>query len=107
MISILFLRKVLVPIVIQTNTLQAVIITNGTQSYALFIYQCGSLSSSGSRTNNGTIGFNSDGSYFENHPLSGSSKLPEIACLNYPRTAWTNVLYSLTPTSGKIILLAQ
>lgn len=81
----------------QTNTFQGIIITDGNQSYALFTYFCGLLS----RSDGGTIGFNSDGNYFRNHPLSGSPRLSEVACLNSPRTAWSNILYSLTPKSGK------
>lgn len=68
----------------------------------MFTYHCSSLSSSGS-TNNGTIGFNSDGNFFENYGLSGSSRLLEVACVNHPRTAWNNIVYSLTPISGKDI----
>ena len=86
----------------QTNTFQAIIMTNGNQSYAVFIYLCGALSSSGNVTD-GTIGFNSDGSYFRNYPLSGTPRLPEVSCLNHPRTMWTNLLYSLTPSSGSLL----
>ena len=84
---------------IQTNAFQGIIVTNGNESYAVFTYKCGTLSNSGIRTN-GTIGFNSDGNYFRNFQLSGTSKLNEVACLNLPRTLWSNLLYTLTPTSG-------
>ena len=86
---------------LQTNSVQGIIITNGNQSYALFTYKCGTLSSTGIRTN-GTIGFNSDGNYFRNFPLSGTSRVNEVACLNLPNTLWSNLLYSLTPTSGML-----
>ena len=38
-----------------------------------------------------------------NHPLSGTSRLLEVACLNHPRTVWSNILYPLTPVSGKLL----
>ena len=89
---------------LQTNTFQGIVITNGNQSYALYTYKCGTLSSNGNRTN-GTIGFNSDGNYFRNFPLSGTSRVNEVACLNLPNTLWSNLLYSLTPTSGSCIII--
>ena len=83
---------------LQTNTFQGIIITNGVKSYAVFIYQCGALTSH----NNGTIGYNADGSFFHNYPLSGSGRVLEAACLNHPSTVWSNLVYSLTPSSGKV-----
>jgi hypothetical protein len=88
----------------QTNSFQGIIITNGNQSYALYTYKCGTLSSTGVRTN-GTIGFNSDGNYFRNFPLSGTSRVNEVACLNLPNALWSNLLYSLTPLSGTLAKL--
>lgn len=79
------------------------IVTSGNQSYAVFTYFCGSLSSH----SNGTIGFNSDGSFFKNHPFSATSRTNEVACLNYPRTTWSNLIYSLTPVSGKILSIGS
>lgn len=73
------------------NSLQAVLITNGTTSYAVFTYQCGSLSWS----RNTIIGYNAAGRIFENHPLSGRNAR-NIACTNAPVSNWTNVLYNLT-----------
>ena len=77
---------------LQTNTFQAVVITSGVESYALFTYQCGSMEWSGGAT----IGFNTDDTFFMNHRLSGTARANEIACLNSPTTIWSNVVYQLT-----------
>lgn len=58
----------------------------------MFIYQCAALT----WNHDATIGFNAGGTVFENHPLSGADAL-EVACLNYPETVWSNVIYQLTP----------
>lgn len=68
-------------------------ITDGQESYALFIYQCGAMSWNG----NATVGFNAGGTWFENHPLSGTSKIDSVACLNYTSAVWTSLVYKLTP----------
>ena len=68
-------------------------VTNGTESFAIFIYQCGAMGWNG----NATIGFNAGGTWFENHPLSGTVNTNSIACTNYSQTVWTNLVYKLTP----------
>ena len=80
----------------QTNSYQGIVVTNGTESYAVFIYQCGAVSWHG----NATVGFNAGGTWFENHPLSGTRRVASIACLNSTTSVWTNLVYRLTP-SGK------
>ena len=73
-----------------------VVITDGTESFALFIYQCGAVSWYG----NATVGFNAGGTWFENHPLSGTSSVSSVACLNSTGGIWTTLVYKLTP-AGK------
>ena len=68
-------------------------ITDGTESYAVFIYQCGAVTWHG----NATIGFNAGGTWFENHPLSGTFSADSVACLNYNSSVWTSLVYKLTP----------
>ena len=75
----------------QMNTLQAVLITNGTHSYTIFTYECGSIGWSFFTV----IGYNAAGRIFENHPFSGSLA-DQIACANFPASNWTNVLYDLS-----------
>lgn len=79
----------------QTNSYQGIVITDGTDSFAVFTYQCGAMTWSG----NATIGYNAGGSQFENHPLSGSSNTESIGCMNYNNTVWTNIVFKLTPNS--------
>ena len=79
----------------QTNSYQAILITNGTHSYAIFTYQCGSMGwarADYSDATYGTIGYWADGDFFKNHPLSGISLANEIACVN---TFWSNLGYRL------------
>ena len=73
------------------------LITDGiNQSFAIFTFKCGSLGWSG----RATVGFNAGGSYYVNHPLSGSQLSNAIACAN-PDSEWNNIVYDLTPiTSG-------
>ena len=80
----------------QTNTFQGILITDGKQSYTVFIYQCGSMEWYRSPT----IGFQADSTLYKNHDLSGKSTSEDIACLNAPRSNWSNVVYKLD--SGKL-----
>ena len=70
------------------NTWQGLVITNGTNSYAVFIYRCGDITWASSPT----IGFNAAGSSFANEPNTGS----EIACLNSPHSQWYNLVYQIS-----------
>ena len=67
-------------------------ITDGTNSYAVFTYRCGDMNWAYSPT----IGFNAAGSSFANHPNTGSSSAEEIACLNSPDSQWYNVVYQIS-----------
>ena len=66
-------------------------VTDGQQSYALFIYNCRQMEWSG----NVGIGINADGKFYRNHNLSRSSNANRIACLNVLESDWSNVLYQL------------
>ena len=95
MYCILHEKYVLVPgiICIQSNTYQAIAVTDGSQSYAVYTYRCGYLEWSGGAT----IGYNGGpvGNFYANHPLSGSSA-NTIACLNSGETEWSNVVYNIS-----------
>ena len=78
----------------QTNSYQGIVITDGRESYALFTYQCGSMSWHG----NATVGFNAGGTLYENHPLAGTSSANSVSCLSYSTAVWMNLVYKLTPT---------
>lgn len=83
----------------QTNSYQGIVITDGTESYALFIYQCGAVSWHG----NATVGFNAGGTWFENHPFSGTRNVASVSCLNTTTSVWTNLVYKLTPDGKSTI----
>ena len=76
---------------LQTNTFQGILITDGSHSYTVFTYRCGSMEWSGSAT----IGFNADNDLFQNHPLSRTRSSNSIACQNYPDSVWNNLVYQL------------
>ena len=76
----------------QVNTWQGLVVTDGTNSYAVFTYRCGDMT----WAYNPTIGFNAAGSSFANHPNTGSSNAEEIACLNSPQSQWYNLVYQIS-----------
>ena len=81
---------------LQNNTFQALLITDGESSYTIFTYQCGLMDWSRFPT----IGFNAAGVNFENHPNTGSIFARGIACLNQPISIWYNVMYRVTNSSN-------
>ena len=42
------------------------------------------------------IGYSIEYNNFVNHPLSRTSKVTDIDCLNNPSSVWSNVVYNLT-----------
>ena len=82
--------------ILQTNSYQAIVSTDGTQSFALFTYQCGSMMWSG----NATIGFNAGGTFYRNQNLSRTGRINDVACQNYPGAVWSNLVYRL-PSFGE------
>ena len=79
---------------LQTNSYQVVIVTDGVESYAVFTYKCGELNWS-SILGSAAVGYSAGNNSFANHPLSQSSNVNSIACLNSP-SPWSNVIYHLT-----------
>lgn len=77
----------------QTNTFQAILITNGTKSYAVFTYMCNLIEWSDAAT----IGFDAGGEFYANHPLSGQFVSNAIDCVHQPDSVWNNVIYDLVP----------
>lgn len=82
----------------QTNTFQAITISDGTKSYAVFTYQCSMIQWSGSAT----IGFNAAGSFYSNHPYSGTINTDAIDCTNSTSNTGTNLVYDLVPDPGAL-----
>ena len=78
----------------QNNTYQAVLITDGAKSYAVYIYKCGLMGWS----DDATIGWNAGGDLYENHPLSGLPAANEIACVHQMQGSdLNNVIFDLVP----------
>ncbi|CAI8015430.1 hypothetical protein GBAR_LOCUS9555 [Geodia barretti] len=69
---------------------QAVLVTDGTKSYCLFIYHCDFLRFSGA-----AVGFSASGNFFFNHRHSRSSDSKEVACSNRPDSDWNTLVYAL------------
>ena len=72
-----FLRLSLLHSQVITSTFQAVLITDSSSSYAVFIYECGGMEWSGA-----TIGWADTTSLYEKHSLSGLSTSSNIGCTN-------------------------
>ena len=82
--------------ILQTNSFQAVIISNLTKTYAVYIYNCDSLTWS----DEATIGFNAAADYYANHPLSGQLHANAIGCVHLSgdtAVLINNVVYDLVP----------
>ena len=84
---------------LQENSYQAVLLTDGTQSYTVLTYKCGELNWGTSST---SIGFSAGPSLYANHPLSRRSNVRSIACLNSPESSWSNVVYKVDLSKGKL-----
>lgn len=87
-------------ILLQTNTFQGIVITNGYQSFSVFIYRCGSMQWSGGAK----IGFKANDDLYEIHNLSGGNA-NRIACQNLPQAVWSNVVYQLSKLISLLIFL--
>ena len=80
--------------ILQMNTFQTVMVTDGINSFAIFIYQCGDLEWPGFV--GATIGFGAGSEFASNHWLSGTPNVTSIACLNTPDNQFFTLLYKLT-----------
>lgn len=75
----------------QRNSYQGIVITDGTRSYAVFIYNCQLLNN---------LSFAGIGYYFSStqqkeHRLSNTNASSTIACVNLPGSPWSTVIYRL------------
>ena len=81
---------------LQTNTYQAILITNqDSQSYAIFIYECDLIEWSGLDPIYARVGLASGAGIFSLHPLSGNESVNGIDCLNNPQSQIVNFVYDL------------
>ena len=75
-------------------------VTDGINSFAIFIYQCGDLQWSGEYR--ASIGFGAGSEFAYNHWLSGTPNVTSIACLNTPDNQFYSLIYKLTePRHGE------
>lgn len=66
----------------QVNSYQTTIVTNVTRTYAIFSYMCGEIQWSAlGRNKAAVVGYNAEGNFFQNHPLSGLSSIGDaVSC---------------------------
>ena len=76
--------------ILQHNSFQAVLVTDGHNSYCLFIYHCGLLT-----TRQAAIGYTATGNFFLSHPNSQMYNSIEVACSNSPGSEWNTLLYPI------------
>ena len=62
-------------------------------SYAVFTYQCDLINWTYSEA---SVGYTAGPYFFQNHPLSRTSNVVNIDCVNQPTSIWSNVVYKLT-----------
>ena len=85
----------------QTYTFQGMLVTDLSNSYAIFTYYCGDLSYS---EHDAAIGYTIDRDLREIHEVSYRGEGPHtIACSNHPKSPWVNIVYNLTD-NGKNML---
>jgi hypothetical protein len=79
------------------NTFQAIIASQGSQSYTVFTYQCDKISwSLDGYFAHASVGFSAGPYSFANHPLSNKANVTNIDCINQPDSVWSNVVYKLS-----------
>ena len=80
---------------LQENTYQAIAITDGADSYAIFTYYCSMLQWTG-LWRQPVIGFNAAGYMYSNHPYSFSSNSNDIACLSPDQSNYTHIIFKIS-----------
>ena len=76
----------------QNNSFNALVVTDGNQSYAVFVYKCGAI-------NWGdyfAIGFKASGIFYENYDL-GDHNVTDIGCIEESDEEYVTHVYDLTP----------
>ena len=69
------------------------IASHGSLSYAVFSYQCDLIKWT---HYNASVGYTAGPYFFQNHPLSKTSNVVNIDCVNQPTSNWSNVVYKLS-----------
>ena len=66
-----------------------------TRSFTIFTYQCGMLHLCCFGNGPASIGFGAEPDFFENHELSLTDNVDDIACLNEANSEWSSVFYQI------------
>ena len=87
----------------QTNTFQAIIITDVFTTYVIYTYICGELEWTGPDFRHAVVGYNIPGVGFRNERLSANPRIRSIACRNQPFFDIVNIVYRFESNPGMII----
>ena len=85
----------------QENTYQALVITDGIESYAVFTYMCDSVQWSG-LWRYPTIGYNAGGIIFANHYLTARKEADEIDECTTSNSQFINIVYKINADKSVI-----
>ena len=95
---------------LQTNSFQVVVVTDGQQTFVVFTFNLNMLGWSGRPGAHAVIGVNvgvgvpSNFPPFQNHPLSGRPEVPMVANFNLDRgIEWTDIIYKIGDISQNVL----
>ena len=69
--------------------------------FTVFTYQCDLIKWT---VHNASVGYTVGHYFFQNHPLSRTSNVVNIDCVNQPTSIWSNVVYKLNLNSYPVIV---
>ena len=84
---------------LQENSYQAIVITDGANTYTVFTYNCNMMGWSG-YWQHAVVGYNGRGNSYTNHPASGFDVISTaVACPNnlFYKVPWNNIVYKISP----------
>ena len=73
-------------------TFEAIIITDGQSSYAVFTYYCGDIDEN---TDGAVVGYTASLDFYDNYQYFTGS---DLSCRNRPASNYVNIVYNLNPT---------
>ena len=88
---------------IQTNTYQAILITDCFETYVIYTYKCDLLQWTGPNGHHAVVGYNIQGLPVRNEPLSGTEAINTIDCDNQPLSQFRNIVYRFRGNIGMIM----
>lgn len=94
------------PLFLQRNSFEAIIISGGAHTYAVYTYNCQDLQNPGA-FGHAVIGYNLNGLQSKNNPFSGSRSVQNVACGNFPASNWFNLVYQLSTVENEVLNARQ